>query len=545
MPAGNATDLRRRIVGSPDGLLVVGGLGVLALGMLVVRNGTVSGAEEWAFRAVNDGPGWLYKVASPVQQVGALLLGPVVAVVAVVLRRYRLAAAALAATALKLLSERVVKALVSRQRPRTSIGPDIHLRGDVPATGESFVSGHAVIVAAIAGVVTPYLPGRWKVVPWVFVAAVMLGRVYVGAHNPLDVVCGAALGIAIAGAVNWATGAGRRRAADGPVTAAVATPTPHQPAAGRRPTSRVRTVVIAGGATAALVGLVACVDHRDASTPQSLLADDTITVGSFDFTESAVLAEVYSQGLEAAGYDVERAFSLGPREFVAPALVAGLVEVVPEYAASAATFHSLGTAELSDDAATTRRALERSLLGTSITVLRSAPAEDTNTFVVTRDTARRLGLETISDLAAASGSLVLGGPPECPGRRLCLAGLEDVYGARFKDFIGLDAGGPLTHDALVRGHVDVALLFTTDPSIQELDLVELVDDRALQADDHVTPLVRTEVIDHFGRDVVTTIDDVSARLTTATVRDLDRSAAAPGADVSAVVAAWWSQEVTS
>jgi undecaprenyl-diphosphatase len=96
----------------------------------------------------------------------------------------------------------LVKAIVSRQRPGTSIGPDVHLRGDVTPTGESFVSGHAVLVAAIAGLVTAYLPGRWKIVPWVVVAMVMLTRVYVGAHNPLDVVCGAGLGLAIAGAIN-------------------------------------------------------------------------------------------------------------------------------------------------------------------------------------------------------------------------------------------------------------------------------------------------------------------------------------------------------
>ena len=75
-------------------------------------------------------------------------------------------------------------------------------RGDVSVRGESFVSGHAVLVAALAGVIAPYLPGRWKAVPWVLVALVMLGRVYVGAHNPLDVVCGAALGVAIASGIN-------------------------------------------------------------------------------------------------------------------------------------------------------------------------------------------------------------------------------------------------------------------------------------------------------------------------------------------------------
>jgi glycosyltransferase 2 family protein len=131
--------------------------------------------------------------------------------VAAAVRRWRLAAMLLLATVSKLALERAVKAVVTRERPATSIGPDVHLRGDVAVSGESFVSGHAVLVAAIAGLVTPYLPGRWKAAPWVLVALVMVTRVYVGAHNPLDVVCGAGLGLAIAACLNLAFGTPRRR----------------------------------------------------------------------------------------------------------------------------------------------------------------------------------------------------------------------------------------------------------------------------------------------------------------------------------------------
>ena len=185
------------------------GLGVLTLGALIVRDGSVPGWEEDLFRAINGLPEALYPVLWPFQQLGALVVGPLVAVVALVLRRYRLALAALLVTAAKLLSERAVKALVTRERPATSIGPDVETRGDVSLSGESFVSGHAVLVAALAGVVTPYLPARWRWVPWVLVAFVMFARVYVGAHNPLDVICGAALGIAIAAVVNRLLGAPR------------------------------------------------------------------------------------------------------------------------------------------------------------------------------------------------------------------------------------------------------------------------------------------------------------------------------------------------
>ncbi|MDP9464312.1 MAG: phosphatase PAP2 family protein [Actinomycetota bacterium] len=182
------------------------GLAVLVVGMILVRNGSVSRPEESVFHALNDLPGALYPLVWPSQQLGSLAVGPLVVVVAMLARRYRLALAALVATMSKLVFERIVKATVSRERPGTSIGPDVHLRGDVPTTGESFVSGHAVLVAALAGIIAPYLPGRWRALLWAVVGLVMFGRVYVGAHNPLDVVCGAGLGIAIACVINLALG---------------------------------------------------------------------------------------------------------------------------------------------------------------------------------------------------------------------------------------------------------------------------------------------------------------------------------------------------
>ena len=196
-----------------DAIAAAAGLGVLLAGILVVRDGTVPGWEERLFDAINDLPGWLYPPLWPVQQLGVLIVGPVVAIVAAVIRRFRLALAALIATAAKLVLEQTVKTMVDRQRPATSLGGDVELRGDVPTHGESFPSGHAMLVAALAAVVAPYLPPRWRALPWVLVAIVLLARVYVGAHNPLDVICGAGLGLAIGSCINLALGvpaAGRR-----------------------------------------------------------------------------------------------------------------------------------------------------------------------------------------------------------------------------------------------------------------------------------------------------------------------------------------------
>ena len=292
-----------------------------------------------------------------------------------------------------------------------------------------------------------------------------------------------------------------------------------------------------------LVAFLAACSGAPAGSPSTSeqLRDDEITIGSFDFSESVLLAEVYSQGLEVAGYKVRRAFELGPREFVGPALSAGLIELVPEYAGTAAEFYSLGDADPRGDVGVTHAELVAAVGGRPVSVLAAAPGQDANTFVVTHATAERLGVTTLSDLRPLAGELRFGGPPECPTRRLCLAGLADTYGLTFGTFVTLDAGGPLTHDALRAGFVDVALLLTTDPLIAQDGLLELVDDRGLQPAESITPLVRTELIDHFGPGLAATIDAISDRLSTAAVRELNGAAGRPGVEVSAVVADWWSK----
>jgi membrane-associated phospholipid phosphatase len=192
----------------PDGLaaprvrrrgLVAGGAGlaVLVACGLLARGGRVGSVERWFFHAVNDLPGWLYRPMWTFEQMGNLGVALAVTLaVAVLLRRADLAAVAGVAVVAKLVLERVVKAVVKRPRPGTTIG-DIVRRGNVPAHGLSFVSGHAVITAAIATMLMGVLPRRWRPVPWAVVALNGLARIYVGAHNPLDVVGGVALGLVI------------------------------------------------------------------------------------------------------------------------------------------------------------------------------------------------------------------------------------------------------------------------------------------------------------------------------------------------------------
>ena len=173
----------------------------------------------------------------------------------------------------------------------------------------------------------------------------------------------------------------------------------------------------------------------------SVLDDDAITIGSFNFPESEVLAEVYAQTLEARGFRVQRELNVGPRELLIPALQRGLVELVPEYAGSLLGFLG-GTA--SSDPATTHQELAVQLAPRGLTALSAAPAEDRNSFAISATTAASLSVDRLSDLTSFAPGMTFGGPAECEQRPLCLKGLEDVYGLHFKDYIPLDAGGPLT-----------------------------------------------------------------------------------------------------
>jgi osmoprotectant transport system substrate-binding protein len=302
--------------------------------------------------------------------------------------------------------------------------------------------------------------------------------------------------------------------------------------------ARKRPAIVVSAALVAT--LAACGgDHRRVA-PADVLGDDAITVGSFGFPESVLLAELYSQALEESGFRVERVLGLGPREFVGPALHAGLIELVPEYGGTALDFFSAGDVAPGADPATNHRVLDRVVAENSIAALDAAPAQNANTFVVTEDTARRYGLTALSDVTAVAPELVLGGPPECATRPLCQVGLRDVYGLEFADFVALDAGGPATHQALDDGYVDVAVLFSTDPEL--VDYVELIDDRHLQPAENITPLVRTEIVERWGGEVVAPINAVSHELDTEALRQLNTvDAATPGAGDVATIAADWLQ----
>jgi osmoprotectant transport system substrate-binding protein len=278
------------------------------------------------------------------------------------------------------------------------------------------------------------------------------------------------------------------------------------------------------------VALAACTSLEADRQPRPVGASAIVVGVSGAFAENQIVAEMYAQVLEHAGYQVERQLDLRSRETSQSALEAGQIDVKPEYLSSLLLFLD-PDAEASPEAVDMARLNARLLRPRGITLLAPSPAEDTNQFVVNAETAERFDLTTMSSLIPVADQLTLGGPPECPVRPFCLPGLSRVYGLVLNDFMALDAGGPLTVDALRRDAVQVGLLFSTDPRIEENGFVPLIDDLRLQDAENITPVIRTEKLNDEVRRL---LDAVSARLTSAEMTDLVGLVVIDGHDVASV-----------
>lgn len=263
------------------------------------------------------------------------------------------------------------------------------------------------------------------------------------------------------------------------------------------------------------VTIAACGDDDAETTP---VDDEGLRIASFDFPESALLAEMYAQLVESTGIPVVRLGEVGPREVVAPALEVGQIDLVPEYLGTA--LWRFGRMESSGDADEMLEALDRALEPRGLTALRAARAQDKNVFAVSREFADREGLETISDLAPLAESLRFGGPPECADRALCLVGLRQVYGLEFAEFVpqpSLD----FTAEALERNEIDVGLMFSTSSALVTFGLVILDDDRELQPVENVVPVIRIDALDRWGPGITEALGRLAEPLTTRGLRALN------------------------
>jgi len=256
-----------------------------------------------------------------------------------------------------------------------------------------------------------------------------------------------------------------------------------------------------------------------------------IVVGvSGAFTENQIVAEMYAQVLEHAGYPVERQLDLRSREISQNALESGQIDLKPEYLSSLLLFLDPNAEPSSDPSAVVADA-STLLEPIGIELLTPSPAQDTNQFVANEETAQRFGLTTMTSLARVANQLTFGGPPECPQRPFCLAGLKDTYGILFDDFQPLDVGGAQTVAALRSNQVQIGLLFSTDPSIGANGFVPLIDDKHLQNAENITPMIRSEALDVDVRDV---LDGVSARLSSEEMTTLVGRVVIEGENIASV-----------
>lgn len=246
-----------------------------------------------------------------------------------------------------------------------------------------------------------------------------------------------------------------------------------------------------------------------------------IRIGAQDFGESAILAEIYGQVLEANGYTVEQVSVGGFREVLLAAFDNGEVNLSPEYAASMLEYLNGNAGEATGDAEETVRLLQAQLDDLGLVALTPAPAVDTNAFVVTRETADAQDLAALSDLPADGGDLTLGAPQDCETNPFCIPGLERVYGVDLSgDFVPLDAG--LVADALEADEIQIAVLFSTSGRIADEGWVLLEDDQGMLAADNVTPVISSELETAYGEELTTLLDRISAAIDTETLTELNK-----------------------
>ncbi|MFJ4674557.1 MULTISPECIES: ABC transporter substrate-binding protein [unclassified Kitasatospora] len=253
----------------------------------------------------------------------------------------------------------------------------------------------------------------------------------------------------------------------------------------------------------------------------------TVVVGSANFPENVLLASIYSQALQAKGVKVEEKFNIGSRELLYGQLQSGALTVLPEYNGALLAYLDAKSTAASEDQV---NAELKAKLPAGLAILDSAAAEDKDSLTVTQETADKLGVKSIADLAGKAQDLVVGGPPEFKSRRE--QQFKDAYGLTFKEW---KPTGDTTANALKDGTVQVGNVFTTDPKVVQLKLVSLDDPKNVFSSQNVTPLVNTGGLDATG---TAALNAVSAKLDTAGLTALMKRVAVDKEDPAAVAKDW-------
>ncbi|MEV0178603.1 ABC transporter substrate-binding protein [Streptomyces sp. NPDC050625] len=294
-------------------------------------------------------------------------------------------------------------------------------------------------------------------------------------------------------------------------------------------------------ALAAVTALLAGCSSSDDKSGDPLKEDggkasgDTVVVGSNNFAESILLADIYGEALKAKGIKVSYKPNIGSRETTYGLLKNGSISVLPEYNGALLAYLDPKAAPKTIEATTS--AIETKL-DSKLTLLQPAPAQDKDSVTVNAATAKKYNLtdkSSISDLKSVAKDLAIGASPEFQTRQQGLVGLKSVYGLEFKSFKALDAGGPLTKAALKKNTVQAADIFTTDADISKEKFVVLQDTENLFGFENVQPLVYKSALPQKGVDA---LNAVSAKLDTATLLDLDTQVQSQNKDPLDVAKAW-------
>ena len=268
---------------------------------------------------------------------------------------------------------------------------------------------------------------------------------------------------------------------------------------------------------------------------------ESVVVGSANFSESALLAEIYAGALNGAGTEATTRLNIGAREVYIKAIEDGSIDVVPEYTGVLRDYFLAGEGSSEGGSASDAQGVYDELkeaVPQGMVVGDYSEAEDKDAVVVTQETAEQNDLQEIGDLAEVAGDMTLGGPPEWKTRQTGIPGLEEVYGVTFGDFTETDAGGPLTLKALTQGRIDAGNLFSTNPQIPANDLVVLEDPESLFGSQNIVPLLREEVA---SDEVVTALNEVGEKLTTEDLTDLVAQVDIDKEDPADVAEQWLSE----
>lgn len=291
--------------------------------------------------------------------------------------------------------------------------------------------------------------------------------------------------------------------------------------------------LLAATSAAALLTLTACggSDPLDSTSG----SDETIVIGSQDYYSNEIIAEAYAQALEDGGYEVDRQFRIGQREAYVPEIESGSIDLFPEYTGPLLQYWQPETdARLADDVYT---ALEQ-VTPKGLRALDQSDATDQDAYVVTRKFADTWDLSAIADLAEVTDSLTLGGNSEGENRPNGPKGLKSAYGVDVGFTPIEDGGGPLTVKALQDDEIQLAIIYTADPSIKENDLVTLEDTKGLFLASHVVPLASDDVTD----EAAAIIDRVSAAMSAQDLVDLNARSVEEELPAAVIAEDWLTSE---